>query len=127
MGSAAILFAATVNPNAPLAGAIGAIPASWVIVGALAWLATAAAWGAVFAWLVVEWSGRTVIPAIVVSVSQLLIGSAAARASGRGAATVLTAGERVALAVLFAAALVAGIRFAFSPQRARALLSKHSM
>lgn len=127
LGGAAVLFATTVNPIAPLAAAIGDIPASWVAVGVLVWLAMAAAWGAVFAWLVVEWSGRTVVPAIVVAVSQFLIGTAAARASGRGVATVLPIADRVALAVLFAAALVIGIRFAFSPHRARASLSNHSM
>jgi hypothetical protein len=127
IGGAGLPFAASVNPVAPLAAAIGDVPASWVVIGVLAWLATAAAWGAVFAWLVVEWSGRTVIPAIVVSISQLLIGTAAARASGRGIATVLTVGERIALAILFGAALVIGIRFAFSPHKARASVSHDSM
>jgi hypothetical protein len=126
-GGAAVPFAATVNPIAPLAAAIGSIPPSWVVIGAISWLATAAAWGAVFAWLVVEWSGRTIVPAIVVSVSQFLIATAVARASGRGVATVLTVGQRIGLALLFAAALVVGIRFAFSPHRARASLSNHSM
>jgi hypothetical protein len=118
LGGAGIPFAAVVSPVSPLAAAIGAISTAAVIVGALVWLLMSAAWGAVFAWLVVEWRGRTVIPGIVVGVSQFLIGSAAARASGRGMATVLGAGDRIVLELLFAAALVIGIRFAFSPHRA---------
>jgi len=127
LGGAAIPFAAAVSPVSPLAAAIGAIPTGAVVAGMLVWLLMSAAWGAVFAWLVVEWRGRTVIPGIVVGVSQFLIGSAAARTSGRGIATVLGDGDRVLVELLFAAALVIGIRFAFSPHRAGESTTRVSM
>lgn len=71
-------------------------------------------WTAVFLWLLRAWSGRDVLSALVVGAAELAFSWCAAHVTGSGLATLLPLGDRVVLAVILAAALVVGIRFAFS-------------
>jgi hypothetical protein len=75
------------------------------------------AWSALFAWLVRarRWSVATA--SLVVVVVAHTINWLVAWRTGNGLASVLPLGDRIIFAVVFAAALAIGIRFAFSPRR----------
>jgi hypothetical protein len=83
-----------------------------VIGGIMAHVIVAMAWGLVFALLVERWRGRVVGAALVVALAGLVLSWLLARVAGRGLATLLPIGDRLILALVFAIALVVGMRFA---------------
>jgi hypothetical protein len=75
------------------------------------------AWSALFAWLVRARYWAPGIAAAGVAVLAHAVSWLTAWSTGKGVASVLPLGDRIVLAVVFAAALAIGIRFAFSPKR----------
>ena len=86
---------------------------SSVVVGAILHVIVTIAWGIVFALLTERWRGRSLAAALVVAVVAFVISSLLARVAGRGLAVILPIGDRLILYVVFAVALVLGMRFAF--------------
>jgi tetrahydromethanopterin S-methyltransferase subunit C len=67
----------------------------------------------VFALLVERWRGRTISAALVVAIASFVVSLLVGRIAGRGLATVLPIGDRVIVSLVFATALMLGMRFAF--------------
>jgi len=88
-----------------------------VVVGAMLHVFISIAWGIAFALLTERWRGRSVLAALAVAVVAFVISSLLARVAGRGLAVILPIGDRLILYVVFAVALILGMRFAF-PARA---------
>ena len=88
-----------------------------VVVGAMLHVFISMAWGIAFAMLTERWRGRSVLAALAVAVVAFVISSLLARVAGRGLAVILPIGDRLILYVVFAVALILGMRFAF-PARA---------
>jgi hypothetical protein len=86
---------------------------SSVVVGAILHVFVTIAWGIVFVLLTERWRGRSLAAALVVAVVAFVISSLLARVAGRGLAVILPIGDRLILYLVFAAALVLGMRFAF--------------
>jgi hypothetical protein len=110
-GSAALPFSAIANIFA--GGLFVRVSLGSVIAGVIAHILIAIGWGVIYALLAERWRGRTIIAAFVVAISAFLLSSLLARAAGRGLATLLPIGDRILLSVVFALALVLGMRFAF--------------
>ena len=83
-----------------------------VVVGAMLHVVISIAWGIVFAMLTERWRGRSVVAALAVAVVAFVISSLLARVAGRGLAVILPIGDRLILYVVFAVALILGMRFA---------------
>ena len=88
-----------------------------VVVGAMLHVFVSIAWGIAFAVLTERWRGRSILAALAVAVVAFVISSLLARVAGRGLAVILPIGDRLILYVVFAVALILGMRFAF-PARA---------
>jgi hypothetical protein len=71
-------------------------------------------WSAVFVSLVRRARWRAVVAGFAVGAGELLISRAATSITGAGVASVLQFGDQLVLAMVYALALVAGMRFAFS-------------
>ncbi len=126
LGSAALPFRAIADVFAgPGPRSLDASPGA-VVSGIVAHLTIIVLWGLLFALLVDRWRGRSVSAAIVVSIAALAISWVMARTFGRGLATVLPLGDRIVLAVVFALALVVGIRLALPRARADVMSSHHA-
>jgi hypothetical protein len=110
-GSAALPFSAIAGVFA--GGQFVRVSLASVIGGVIAHVVIAIGWGVVFALLAERWRGRTVVAALAVTITALLLSSLLARIAGRGLAAVLPIGDRIILSVVFALALVLGMRFAF--------------
>jgi uncharacterized membrane protein SirB2 len=87
-----------------------------IVIGVVLHVTMVLVWSAVFVWLVRDARWRNVAAAITVALGAFLLSGVIASLSGAGAATLLPLGDRVVLAVVLAAALVLGMRFAFSPR-----------
>jgi hypothetical protein len=87
---------------------------SAVAAGVLIHVAAAFLWGAIYLWLVRR-GWRDWRAAVLIGVAQLGSSWLIASATGRGMATLLPLGDRIALALVLSAALVAGMRFASAP------------
>jgi len=98
---------------------LGAGSNGLVVAGVLLHLIATFVWAAVFVWLLRSWDGREVLAAVVVGAAELTYSWSAAHVTGAGIATLLPLGDRVVLAVILSASLVAGIRFAFSRGESR--------
>ncbi len=98
---------------------LGAGSSRLVLAGLLLHLVATFVWTAVFVWLLRSWDGRDVLAALVVGAAELTYSWSAAHVTGAGIATLLPLGDRVVLAVILSASLVAGIRFAFSRGESR--------
>ena len=101
---ASVLFRRQLGPGTP----------RLVFAGFLLHVAATFVWAAVFLWLLRAWSGRDIVAALVVGAAELAFSWCAAHVTGSGIATLLPLGDRIVLAVILAATLVLGIRFAFS-------------
>ncbi len=83
-----------------------------VVAGVMLHLVMLTVWGIVFALLVDYWRGHVLRAATLVSVLAFALSWLVARAFGRGLATLLPVGDRIILALLFALALMVGMRLA---------------
>jgi hypothetical protein len=75
------------------------------------------AWSALFAWLVRSRQWSVGIAAMVIAVLAHIANWIVAWRTGNGLASVLPLGDRIVFAVVFAAALAIGIRFALPSRR----------
>ena len=92
---------------------------SWplTVVGVGLHVAITMLWSAVAVWCHRALGWRAVSAAFAVAVGAHLVSWVLAWSSGQGVASVLALGDRIELAVVFAIALVAGIRIAFLAPR----------
>lgn len=88
-----------------------------IIAGILVHLVLTFAWSALAVWLVRARGWRRSFAAIAVAAGAHALSWIIAWTTGRGIASELALGDRVVLAVVFAGALVVGMRFAFSPSQ----------
>jgi hypothetical protein len=94
-----------------------------VFTGFVLHVATMFMWGAICVWLAARME-RPMLVAGSVAVANFLCSWLVAWATGKGLSTVLPLGDRIALALILAVALVVGMRYAFSsPQIAKMHLS----
>ena len=84
------------------------------VLGAAVHIAISLGWGIVCSLLTERWRGGVTRAAVLVAVLSYLESWLVARATGAGIATVLPAGDRVALALTLGISLVLGMRFASS-------------
>jgi hypothetical protein len=117
VGGASLPF--TAIASVLLGRELGAGSSPLVVAGVLLHLIATVIWTAVFVWLLRTWSGRDVLAALVVGAAELTYSWSVAHVTGAGIATMLPLGDRVVLAVILSASLVAGIRFAFSRGESR--------
>ena len=110
-GSAALPFG--VIGNILAGGQFVRVTPGNVIGGVVAHFAISIGWGIVFALLVERWRGRTISAALVVAIASFVVSLLVGRIAGRGLATVLPIGDRVIVSLVFATALMLGMRFAF--------------
>ena len=75
------------------------------------------AWTALFGWLVRSRGWNVGIAALTIVLLAHVANWLIAWQTGNGIASVLPLGDRIVFAMVFAAALTIGIRFAFSPKR----------
>jgi hypothetical protein len=87
--------------------------AAAVLAGVALHLAAMYAWSVAFLWLAERLSRRNALAAGLVAVGHFVVAWLVAWTTGRGLSSVLTLGDRIALALVLAGALVVGIRFAF--------------
>lgn len=87
--------------------------AAAVLLGILLHFAIVLMWSVVFVWLTEHLMRRDALAAGAVAVGHFMVAWIVAWMTGRGLSTVLTLGDRIALAVVLAGALVVGMRFAF--------------
>ena len=85
-----------------------------ILTGLAVHLALVFLWSALFVWLVRTRHWRSAVAAMAVVAAAHLFAWLIAWTSGGGIASVLALGDRLVLAVVFASALVVGMRFAFS-------------
>lgn len=115
LGSVGLPFAATAA--ALLRRTATSADASLVIIGVGLHVVLTLAWSALFVWLVRTRQWSVGIAALVVVVLAHAVNWLVAWRTGNGIASVLPLGDRIVFALVFAAALAIGIRFAFSPKR----------
>ena len=84
-----------------------------VVAGIILHFLVTIAWGVVFVLLTERWRGRSLAAALVVALVAFVISLLLARVAGRGLAVILPIGDRLILYLVFAVALVLGMRFAF--------------
>ena len=105
--------------------AIGAVPfqrsassgvVGLVFTGFVLHVALMFAWGVICVWLAAR-TQRPMLAAGSVAVADFLCSWIVAWASGKGLATVLPLGDRIAFALILAVTLVVGMRYAFSSLR----------
>jgi hypothetical protein len=109
-GNAGFPFAATATVlfhRTPSSAAIGL-----VFLGLVLHVVLSFAWAAVFLWLADGPVRRDVVAAGTVALAQFAIGWVIAATMGTGIASVIPLGDRIVLALVMAAALVTGMRFA---------------
>ena len=87
-----------------------------VFTGFILHVAATIVWSFIYFWIA-ERTRRPVISAIGVASANFIASWLVAWASGRGIASVLPLGDRVLYAAILAAALVVGMRYAFSTSR----------
>jgi hypothetical protein len=83
-----------------------------VVAGIVLHFLVTVAWGIAFVILAEQWRGRSIAAALIVAIVAFVISSLLARVAGRGLAVILPIGDRLILYLVFAAALVLGMRFA---------------
>jgi hypothetical protein len=115
LGSVALPFAATAA--ALLDRTTTSSDAQLVAIGLVLHVGLTFVWTAVFVWLARGRGWKPAVAAIVVAAGVHGLTWFVAWKTGRGVASVLPLGDRIVLAIVFAAALAVGIRFAFSPRR----------
>jgi hypothetical protein len=115
LGSVGLPFAATAA--ALLRRTATSADASLVTIGLGLHVVLMLAWSALFMWLVRARGWSVGIAALSVAVLAHALNWVVAWQTGNGIASVLPLGDRIVLAIVFAAALAIGIRFAFSPKR----------
>ena len=115
LGSVALPFAATAA--ALLRRTATSSDSQLVVVGLGLHIVLTFMWTAIFIWLVSGRRWRPSVAAIIVAVLTYSATWLVAWATGRGVASVLPLGDLIVLAIVFAAALAIGIRFAFLPSR----------
>jgi hypothetical protein len=90
--------------------------AALVLLGVLLHVAVMVAWSWCFIWLVRRLE-HTLISALVIALVHFVVSGVVARVSGNGLASALLLGDRIVFALVFAASLVVGMRFALPPLR----------
>ena len=99
--------------------------AAVVTAGVVLHVAAMLVWSVVFVWLAERLMRRDALAAALVAAGHFVVAWIVAWTTARGLSTVLTLGDRIALALVLAGALVVGMRFAFYPRetadRARAV------
>jgi len=109
LGSAGLPFAAIgalVLPRSPNGALV-------VLAGVVLHFVAMFLWGVVFVWLTERLARRDALAAGVVAAGNFVASWIVAWTTTRGLSSVLTLGDRIALAVVLAGALVVGMRFAF--------------
>jgi hypothetical protein len=91
--------------------------AALIVAGLLVHVAAMFLWSALFVRLVGGMPSRVVFSAGVSAAAPFVVGWIVAAMSGRGLSSALTLGDRIGFVVVFALALVIGMRFAFSQSR----------
>ncbi len=110
-GSVALPFAAI---GAPLFHrTVTAADPRLVLAGLVFHVTIAFAWSVVFVFLVRRMRWRDVVAAIAVGAAQLLASWLVTSLTGSGLSSVLQLGDRLVLALVYAFALLVGLRFAF--------------
>jgi hypothetical protein len=117
LGSIALPFAAVAGPV--LGRTATSSDPSLVMAGAILHVLIILIWTALFVLLVDERRWRPVAAAVTIAALAHAASWVIAWATGKGLASVLPLGDRIVLAIVFAASLLVGIRFAFSPNRVR--------
>lgn len=111
LGSAALPFAAI--GAALLRRTVTADNARLVFAGLVLHVTFTFLWSVAFVFLVRRAQWRDVVAAIVIGALQLVTSRLATSVTGAGIASVLQLGDQLVLALVYAAALVVGMRFAF--------------
>jgi hypothetical protein len=88
-----------------------------VVIGVVVHLAVVFMWSWLCASLVASRRAGTMVAAFIVALAAHVVSWLVAWWTGAGLSSVLALGDRLVLAVVFAVALVVGIRLAFSPSR----------
>lgn len=114
LGGTGVPFAAISALVLPRGTAFGSMAS--VVAGALLHVVVMFAWSAVYVWLVRRFS-YPVMAAILVAIAQFVVSGIVARVTGAGLASELALGDRLIFALIFAASLVVGMRFALRPLR----------
>ncbi len=115
MGGASLPFAAT--GATLLRRTVSGASSGLVFTGVVVHLGLVFGWSALCVWLVGSRGWRPMLAALVVALAAHLASWLAAWSTGYGIASVVALGDRIVLAVVFALALVVGIRLAFFSSR----------
>jgi hypothetical protein len=115
LGSVALPFAAI--GATLLRQTVTARSANLVFAGLVFHVTLAFAWSFVFVFLVRRARWRDISAAIAIGLGELVTSWLVTSLSGAGIASVLQLGDRIVLALVYALALVVGMRFAFLPLR----------
>lgn len=89
-----------------------AAPLAVTITGVLLHVLASVCWGIAYAYVVERSGGHRLLWGVVVALAVFLVTGALASLSGEGLATLLPVGDRIAVAIVFAAALPLGMRLA---------------
>jgi len=103
----ASLFRRTVTAGSP----------SFVLAGVVLHITIVFVWSVVFVFLVRHARWRDVVAAVVIGGGELVTSRVATSVTGAGIASVLPFGDQLVLALVYASALVVGMRIAFPPLR----------
>lgn len=109
LGSVGLPFAAIGAIVQPRESTLGATAS--VSIGLLVHVAVVFAWSAIFVWFVARFA-HAIRGALLVAIAEFLVSGFIASATSSGLASVLPLGDRLVYAVVLAAALVLGMRFA---------------
>lgn len=115
MGGASLPFAAT--GATLMRRTVSGASSGLVFSGVVLHIVLVFLWTALCLWLVRSRGWRPTLAAFVVALVAHVASWLAAWATGYGVASVVALGDRIVLAVVFALALVVGIRLAFSSSR----------
>ncbi|MDB4877097.1 MAG: hypothetical protein JWM41_3543 [Gemmatimonadetes bacterium] len=88
--------------------------ASLVLAGLVLHVATMFAWSFIVVWLFERAIHHEIVAAVIVAAGEFLLSWIVAFSTGTGLASVLLLGDRLVFSLILAAALVVGMRFAFS-------------
>jgi uncharacterized membrane protein (DUF485 family) len=110
LGSVALPFAAT--SAVVLHRTVAAADTGLVFAGLVLHVTIAFVWSFVFVFLVTRMRLSDVVAAIVIAVGELVTSWIVTLSTGVGVASVLQLGDRIVLALVYALALVVGMRFA---------------